>query len=331
MLIKKATMKFEGFGLVQKHDKKMFRQRITDECDLYRVWHLGVPETSATNWVVTVDGAVNHPLELTIEQLRMMKHVSITSFQECAGSPIYPEVPQRRVGNIIWKGVLLSDVLALAGVKDGAKYVHSAGVDHGIFNGKHYDSYGKDLPLQVAQTHNVLLALEVNGTSLSTDRGGPVRLVVPGYYATNSTKWVNKITLAAERCTGDFTTRYYMDRDVVEGVETATPVWEIKPNSLLVYPESGTQLENTEHMLWGWTWGYHPVTQVGISTDGGLTWQAADVEEREENGWQRFSFNWKPHTVGEYNIMIKASDAWGNQQPMNAKRNQVYRAIVFVV
>lgn len=326
----KQVMKSNGFGLIQKHEKEIFRSFITDEKGLYKVWHLGIPDTSPEGWQVAIEGGVHGTLTLTLKDLQELEQITVMSFQECAGSPVFPDIPQRRVGNIVWEGVRLRDLLLQVGVGNNIKFIHSSGVDNGDFNGQHYESYDKDLPLEMALNDNVLLALKINGEPLSNSRGGPVRLIVPGYYGTNSTKWLNRLALAESRHNGDFTTRYYNDREVIDGAEVLTPVWEIKPNSLLVFPENGMHLPKEKQTLWGWAWGFHPISKVEVSLNAGLTWQDAEIESRDENSWQRFSFEWEPHVIGEFHIVIRASDREGNVQPLLGKRNQVYRSIIFV-
>src|SRR5947199_284704 len=77
---------------------------------------------------------------------------------------------------------------------------------------------------------DVLLAYELNAAPLPIEHGFPVRLVVPGFYGTNSVKWLSGITLAATRPSGPFTTRYYND-PVLDAARNDTgrtqPVWAI--------------------------------------------------------------------------------------------------------
>lgn len=139
------------------------------------------------------------------------------AFHECAGNPLNPNVPQRRVGNVEWTGVRLADLLRLVNVKDEARFVISKGIDQGVYNKVYYSGYEKDLPLEKALDPNVLIALAINNEPITVERGGPVRLVVPGYYGTNSTKWLTQLVVSDVRSTSDFTTKYYMDRELVDG------------------------------------------------------------------------------------------------------------------
>ena len=86
----------------------------------------------------------------------------------------------------------------------------SSGADHGVFEGDRCDAFVKDLPLERVAA-DVLIAYEMNGAPLPPENGYPVRLVVPGYYGTNSLKWLIRLTLADGRAAGPFTTRWYND------------------------------------------------------------------------------------------------------------------------
>ena len=153
---------------------------------------------------------------------------------------------------------------------------------------------------------------------------------MPGYYGTNSTKWLTGITVSGKRSTGAFTTRYYMDRSGVEGDAQATPVWDVKPNAVIVSPANTAEIAREAMEIWGWAWAAEPVMAVEVSADGGASWERAELEPRRDIGWQRFRLAWTPASVGEYIIMARATDVHGNTQPDTPRRNRIHRAVVFV-
>jgi sulfane dehydrogenase subunit SoxC len=323
-------MQWHGFGLIQDRAARDLTEYLTPERDLFRVWHLGIPAPDPNRWTLRLGGKVERPLALGLEDLGARRQVSVTAFHECAGNPLNPLVPQRRIGNVTWGGVLLSELLAEARPLVETGFVISRGVDHGVYDGVYYSSYEKDLPLAKALDPNVIVALSINGEPLPTGRGGPVRLVVPGYYATNSTKWLSTLTVSDKRSSGAFTTRYYVDTEQTGDVVHRTPVWTVKPNTIIVAPANGEAVVYGETLIWGWAWAAAPVERVDVSTDGGLTWKAAALEPRRDHGWQRFSYLWKPPSVGEYVILARATDSQGNVQPDELRRNRVYRVMIFV-
>lgn len=141
-----TPMLVEGFGLDQRLRPPDVTSFLTPEADLFYVWHLGIPDVATDRWSLTVGGAVAQQLTLSLHDLRALPQTEITSVHECAGSPLAPSIPQRRVGNVRWGGVRLSELLRLAGPDDGSAYVISAGLDHGVYDSAYHDHYEKDLP-----------------------------------------------------------------------------------------------------------------------------------------------------------------------------------------
>src|SRR5262249_32628485 len=158
----------------------------------------------------TIDGLVRRPLQLTLAELMRQPRVTLTSIHQCCGSPLKPEQPTRRITNVVWGGTRLSSLLADCGPDPAARFVWSSGADHGVFGGAECGAYVKDLPLDRIAA-DVLVAYEMNGAPLRPEHGFPARLVVPGYYGTNSVKWLTRLTLAEQRASGPFTTRWYND------------------------------------------------------------------------------------------------------------------------
>ena len=122
-----------------------------------------------------------------------------------------------------------------------AKYLWSYGADYGEFGGIYHEAYVKDLPLERVPS-DVLIAYELNGAPLPTENGFPARLVVPGFYGTNSVKWLTRMTVAETRATGAFTTRWYNDpvpNAAGEDSGETVPVWSVAPESIIVSPAPG--------------------------------------------------------------------------------------------
>lgn len=299
---------------------------------LFVVHHLGIPAMDAAPWYLVVDGLVNKPLRLTLPDLAALAAARVGAFHECAGSPLRPTVPVRRVGNVVWSGVALKTVLQLAGVGEGAAYVWARGADGGAYppTGQQSDSYLKDLPLAKALSDEVLLATAVNGNPLDRRHGAPVRLVVPGYYGTNSVKWLTEIRVEATRAPGYFTQVLYNDTVIENGAASTRPVWEVAPHSVIVAPAGGAHIPAGARRIWGWAWSAAAVAAVEVSVDGGATWSQAALQRRQEFSWQRFDFEWTPAGAGCRTLCCRATDAHGNVQPASGARNEVLRIEVFV-
>ncbi|WP_348627828.1 molybdopterin-dependent oxidoreductase [Mesorhizobium sp. M1A.F.Ca.IN.022.04.1.1] len=225
-------------------------QWITNDSDLFLVTHMGFLEIDPEQWFVQIDGMVNKPTTLRLADLKAMPQREYMSFHECAGSPLSPAEPKRRVGNVVWKGVPLAYVLKeIATIRDNASFVWTAGLEWGEYADVRNEVFVKDLPVAKALAPEVLLATQINGHLLTPDRGGPVRLVVPGWYGTNSVKWVGSITAADRRAPGPWTTRFYNDTTP----NGARPVWAVAPESVIVRPDPTLPLAAGEAVdVWGW-------------------------------------------------------------------------------
>jgi DMSO/TMAO reductase YedYZ molybdopterin-dependent catalytic subunit len=196
------------------------------------------------------------------------------------------------------------------------------------------DQYVKDLPIERV-SDDVLVATEMNGEPLDAEHGFPARLVVPGFYGTNSVKWLTRITLADVRADGPFTTRWYNDPVLdKEGRETGqtSPVWQVAPESVIVSPAPSARIPSGQVCeLWGRAWGDKPIETVEISIDGGDSWSKASLAHRTGRSWQRFAFNWRPDQGGRRRLLSRAWDVSGEGQPTAGSRNAIYAVDVEVV
>jgi DMSO/TMAO reductase YedYZ molybdopterin-dependent catalytic subunit len=310
------------------HDLK---DRLTRVADAIVLCHLGVPRLARDDWSLTVDGLVQRPAVLGFADLTQFEKVTLASVHQCAGSPLAPNEPTQRVCNVTWGGARLADILALCKPLPSARFVWSTGVDYGSFGGVSVDSYVKDLPVERAQS-DVLLAYEMNGQPLAPEHGFPVRLIVPGFYGTNSVKWLTRLTLAEHRAGGPFTTRWYNDPVDETGDSTGaltTPVWAIAPQSVIVAPAPDSSIAGfraTE--IWGWAWADGGVTKVDIGIDG--SWAPAALEPPSGRAWQRFSFSWVPNKPGDAVLASRATNTSGECQPEVGRRNAIYSVRVNV-
>jgi sulfane dehydrogenase subunit SoxC len=309
--------------------------RVTATDDLFVLAHLGVPRVNPAQWSLTIDGLVQRPLTLTLEALKARPKTVIEAVHQCCGSPMEPTVPTRRVSHVRWGGVDLAALLADAGISPDARFLWSYGMDGGDFAGAHCDWYLKDLPLERLQAGGVLIAYELNGAPLPAEHGFPVRLVVPGYYGTNSVKWLWRLHLADRRAEGQFASVLYNDQldvaDLAAGQPERRPVWAVVPESIIVAPAPDATLARCEPVeIWGWAWSFRGVARVEISTDGGATFRAARLEPRHGWSWQRFSLSWRPQNSGETLLSARAFDANGASQPVDGARNAIHAVKVEV-
>jgi DMSO/TMAO reductase YedYZ molybdopterin-dependent catalytic subunit len=304
--------------------------RITPSNDVYVVAHMGIARVELRQWRLVVDGMVERPFELDYAALTGLPASEVTAVIECFGNPIYPEVPTRRVGNVVWRGVRLAELLAKAGVRPGTRYVCPEGLDHGSFANVESDCYVKDLPIARALEPDVLVAWEMNGAALTPEHGFPARVFVPGYFGTNSVKWLSRLTLSDERPESLFTTRLYNRSVTIGGRPVLEPVRELDVHAVIVAPAEGSALALGQHTIKGWAWSAWEVRAVDVSTDGGVSWQAAELGARPVgHEWQPFALVWKAEVPGRRELQVRATDAQERVQP-RAGRNRIHSINVTV-
>ena len=330
--MEKAVLNPSGFHTRLPLLPHQLLSRRTSTEDVIVLCHMGVPILDREMWSVKICGMVEKEQTLRFADLKKYPEKKLTAVHQCAGSPLKPTEPKRRVNNVEWTGVRLADVLADCGVSNDADYIWSYGADHGSFAGIEVSEYGKDLPLSRLQD-DVLLAYGLNGAPLPQEHGFPVRLVVPGFYGTNSVKWLNQIVVEKGRLDNPFTTRWYND-PVIEGDTSlpSGPVWAIAPEAVVVShgPKDCVAVEQ-QHNIWGWCWADLGVAQMAISFDQQSSWQSCDLEAAEGRAWQRFSFSWTPKERGTFTVSVRATDINGSIQPTAGARNAIQEIIIEVV
>ncbi|KAI1022233.1 hypothetical protein LB504_007390 [Fusarium proliferatum] len=321
----------EGFFLRPPPTPHHFSSFITPDDQLFQTIHMGAAVVDNAKWLLVVDGLVRKPFALSLAQLKSLPQTSVTSFHECYGSPLKPPTSNPwRIGNVVWTGVRLSTILALSKPLPEACFVWSEGLDHGKFFEYEADRYQKDLPVAKAQRPEVLLAWKINGESLSKERGGPVRLIVPGWFGTNSTKWLCRLSLQETRAPGPFAAVLYNEKDPTdpEG-ERMRPVWEVEVNSMITKPADSAVISIGVVWVEGWAWSHDRVSVVEVSKDEGQSWIRGKVDNKEDQAWQKFTVavDLEPKV---WRLIARATSESGMQQPLTGRRNHVHSITVTV-
>ena len=300
----------------------------------YLLIHYDIPVIDAGTWRLRIDGSVDEPLELSLDDLRAMSSTTTTVTLECAGngrallSPRPASQPWvlEAVGTAAWTGVPLADVLALARPTASATDVVFTGADRGVDGGIE-QAYQRALPVDLASSPDALLAYEVNGSPLPPQHGFPLRLVVPGWYGMASVKWLSRITAIDEPFDGYYQTTSYNVRHHDD--DAGEPVTRIVPRSLMVPPgipdffTRSRLVAPGHHELEGRAWsGHGAITRVEVTSDGGRSWEQADVDPPRlgPSAWQAWRYRWTAEP-GDYVLCCRATDSAGNEQPVEATWN----------
>ena len=303
---------------------------ITPSEKLFVLAHLGVPQIQSDAWSFDLVGLIGAPCSLRYADLARFKPTTVNTILQCAGNPLEPTKPTRLIANVEWRGVFLRDILKQAEVASSCRYVWMYGLDHGTFYSSPYqEHYVKDLPIDYVMSRDVIVATHLNGEPLSPKHGFPARIVAPGYYGTNSVKWLCRVEAADRRANGYFTQELYNDRSADS--DTTKPVWELAPESIIVSPGKGSELKATDVLISGWAWSTTDIVSVEVSINGGQTWVAAEVAPKKNDSWQRFRYQWTVNHAGHCELLSRATDRDGRTQPIDGARNAMHRVDITVV
>lgn len=272
---------------------------------------------------IDIDAASSAAAALSFEEIRALPRRSMVVTLECAGNGrrfLDPKVPGEQwglgaVGTATWAGASLRDVLRKVRIPTGTVEVLFRGADEGVPKdlGRRI-GYERSLPIEAALRDDVLVAYLMEGQPIPPEHGGPLRLIVPGWYGMASVKWLARITLLDAPFTGFFQRDRYVIGD--------RPLREIAPRAILTHPEDGATVERALSIV-GYAWsGAAPVARVDLSRNGGNEWAPIPSPFLQASpspqGWTRFSHELllRPGIDEEWSLVVRAIDAAGNTQPL---------------
>ncbi len=313
----------------------VFAQPITPNDQFFVRYHLAVIPTEAelANWSLSIGGeAASGEKTFTLDDLKKLPHTEVTAVCQCSGNRrglFTPHVAGVQwgggaMGNAVWRGVRLRDVLALVGVKPDAIEVAVRGVDGPVLDVT--PPFRKSIPLARAMDGDVLLAWEMNGEKIPIWNGYPLRLIVPGWTGTYWLKHVARIDLLAKPLENFWISKAYR---VPRGVFPATlpftsqdtdktsAITEIVVNSLITAPTEGARMPAGGFTVRGIAWdGGHGITKVEVSLDGGTTWAAAALgEDLGRFAFRPWSFAVAKPAAGQLTVLARATNGAGATQP----------------
>jgi DMSO/TMAO reductase YedYZ molybdopterin-dependent catalytic subunit len=280
---------------------------------------------------LTIKGLVDKELTFSVFDLaKQFKTVSLQGMLECAGSgrlayqPKASGTPWLETGGMgcpEWGGVRLKDVLAAAGVKPGGAHVAGQGGDPGAVPTA--APVIRSIPMAKAMDDNTLIAWAMNGAPLPWIHGYPLRLLVPGWVGSASTKWLHTLTVLDAPFKGTYMdSSYRVPRHPIEPGTKMPPdavsaeAWPVK--SIITFPAPNARYKGSQPItLRGRAWvGEGAVERVEISTDEGKTWQSAQLGRRgDKYAWRSFTHEYKPQRPGYVSFLARAWDDRGNAQP----------------
>lgn len=313
---------------------RIFRQDITPNEYFFVRWHLAdiLTRIDIDTFRLRVTGAVNEPLTLSLTDLKTKFPAdSVIALAICSGNsrstfdPKVAGIPWQNgsMGNAKWKGVRVKDILAMAGVKNGAVDVSFLGMDKGTMPS--IPPYAKSLSIDHAIDGEVLIAYEMNGQPLPMLNGYPLKLVVPGWYATYWVGALGAINVLTDSFDGFWMKKAYRvttDPNMNESPEklstTTSPITAIKLHSIFVVPEPGQQVAvNKPCMVEGLAFNDGTdIQKVELSVDSGKTWVTTQLQPTlGKYSWRRWKYNWTPNAKGTHHLCVRATDINSHTQP----------------
>ena len=233
--------------------------------------YYGIPDINPAEHTLMVEGMVDRPLVFTMDELRRMPFVTRVHFLECVGNRPNPRgatvtATHGRMGCSEWTGVPLSVLLDEVGVRDDASWIIAEATDGG--------RHTKSVPLAKA-LDDVLVAYGQNGEPVRPDHGFPLRLLVPGFEGIYNVKWLKRIKVVDQ----PYLSFQEQSRFLTPDPKTQRDSYDFGPNSVITQPSGAQELSgHGAHVISGLAWsGSGKVTRVEVSTDGGATYQEAEL------------------------------------------------------
>jgi DMSO/TMAO reductase YedYZ molybdopterin-dependent catalytic subunit len=335
-----------------------FRTAITPNKAFFVRYHLAaIPQVSAKDWTLSVGGdSAERELKLNLRQLQTeFKRAQVTAVCQCSGNRrglFEPHVAGVEwgvgaMGNAVWRGVRLKDVLAKAGIKSDAVEVVLDGADGPAIDKT--PDFVKSVPIDVAMSDDTLIAFEMNGEPLPHWNGFPARLIVPGWTGTYWVKHLTSIKVvsqpeknfwmsAAYRLprgrfkTPTFKSQLYAPNE---------PITVQVVNSLITSLKSGQQIPRGKPIeVRGVAWdGGAGIAKVEVSTDSGGIWKPAKLgKDLGRFSFREFSLSAPTRETGSTVVMARATSASGETQvnelihnPAGYHHNVIQRIYIEIV
>lgn len=260
-----------------------------------------------------VEGTLSRPASFGLADLARFSRKGLVVTLECAGngrSMLNPPVAGEQwglgaVSTAEWSGIPLRDLLATLGVSSNAQEVAFFGAD----------GFARSLPIETAMHPDTLLVTGMNGAPLPVEHGGPLRLLVPGWYGMAAVKWLERIAVLTERFNGHF----QVDRYVIDGA----PVREMSVRAVVTEPAQGSRVTGSAIRVAGYAWtGRGHIARVEVSDDVSAGWTEAKlVDTAPPYGWSRWEWTWHPRRSGPAVLLVRAVDSTGRIQPLEQQWN----------
>jgi sulfane dehydrogenase subunit SoxC len=282
----------------------------------YERSHSGVPDLDPDKHRLLIEGLVEKPLVLTLQDLKAMPSVSRIHFIECTGNgwenwkKADPNMTVQNTHGLVstneWTGVPLRFLVGLVGKKQNSTWMLAEGGD-----GAGVD---RSIPLTDEILDEALVAYGQNGEPLRPAHGFPMRLIMPGFEGNLHIKWLRRLKFGDQ----PWMTRWETARYTQLLADGKARQFQLRmgTNSVITSPSSMMDIRAGYHRITGLAWSGHGKTaKVEVSTDGGQHWMEASLNQPVLYKAQtRFQMDWMWDGKAT-KILSRSTDEKGHVQP----------------
>jgi DMSO/TMAO reductase YedYZ molybdopterin-dependent catalytic subunit len=285
--------------------------------DLYHVSHYGVAQVKGEDYKLTLDGLVEKPQTLTLDQIKSKPSKDVTVTLECGGNGIPGFMGA--IGNIKWTGTPLAPILRESGIKDDAVEVAFWGADSGQENVRDTQVtqfFSRSLSIKNALRDDLLLCYAMNDQPLTPGHGFPLRLIVPGWFGIAWVKWLTRIEVRERPLMQRFMAKDYVTlRGQQQGDKVVYTQTSVGPMNIKSMVARAVRRQDGVIRISGAAWNDGtPLKSVELKIDNG-DWQPTVLAEQQKYTWTFWSYDWKDAPQGEHTLVSRATDEKGRVQP----------------
>lgn len=273
---------------------------LTPNDEFYVMETNGTPTIDRAEWQLTINGLVENPVTLSFTDIEARPFIEQMRTLECIGNA----VGGNQIGNAVWGGILLADLLAEVRVLETAVRAKFEAADN----------YETSVTLDWINQPGAMLAYQMNGEPLPPEHGYPLRLFMPGLYGQKMPKWITHI-------------QFIDDADHLGTWENQgwSNVAQVKTNAQIMLPTHIQKVPLAPLEIFGVAYaGNQHIAQVEVGIegqDGNLSWQPAEdlVRGPSDEVWTQFYLPWTPPAAGTYTLLVRATDETGFVQTERAR------------
>ena len=259
------------------------------------------PKVNADLWHLEVNGLVQNQATWRFQDLLGFPAREQQTTLMCISNGLDAGL----ISNAIWKGVPLRDLLERAAPLSNAARVRFHGVDN----------YTDTIPLEKAMEPTTLLAYRMNGVRLPHRHGYPLRAIVPGYFGEKNVKWLTRIELTDANVKGFYETQGW-GPDFITPTRSRIDVPDHESRFLISELQQPIEVKGIAHG------GDRGISRVELSFDDGKSWRDAEIYYAGGDlAWSLWKTEWRPDAVGDYVLVVRATDGEGDAQEWEEDRS----------